>query len=417
MSDMQNIIESATALQANHNKLELVAMARALGWRGDHARAPMLQIALFVATRLASGERPQSATPDNRPAPQGAPEQQSTPQGAPEQQSTPQGAPEQSDAPQGAPEQQSTPQGAPEQSDAPQGAPEQSDAPQGAPEAGADDEYDRLVKAAGIVPHKMLEKAWRITAKAGLNLMLVGPAGSAKTYLAKQLAQLLAVPFGSISCTMGMSESQLTGWLMPKEDSSGFGYRPSPFVQCLQEPSVFLVDELDASDPNVLMALNSVLSNGFITIPHKLDEPTVFKHSNSIVVGAVNTMNGATNSYTARAALDGSTMDRFYTMTIDYDCQYEKTLFTMPDRKSRVRSTLWEKATTAVDQQTLDDLESWFFKLRQGAQNASLDRIVSSRLAQRLVAACLAGIPVEEVKADLLLSWSDDERMRAIGRA
>jgi hypothetical protein len=104
-------------------------------------------------------------------------------------------------------------------------------------------------------------------------------------------------------------------------------------------------------------------------------------------------------------------------MTIDYDAQYEKTLFTMPDRKSRARSVAWEKATTAVDQQTLDELETWFFKLRQGAHNASLDRIVSSRLAQRLVAACLAGIPVDEVKADLLLSWSDDERMRAIGRA
>ncbi len=238
MSDMQNIIESATALQANHNKLELVAMARALGWRGDHARAPMLQIALFVATKLASGERPQSATPDNRPQ-QGAPEQQEEPQGAPEQQEEPQGAPEQQSEPQGAPEQQegrralqssrkrrrsgrtraagSEAQGAPEQQKelrAPQssrseaqGAPEQQSDPEpdDSPEAGADDEFDRLVKAAGIVPHKMLEKAWRVTAKAGLNLMLVGPAGSAKTYLAKQLAQLLRVPFGSISCTMGMS--------------------------------------------------------------------------------------------------------------------------------------------------------------------------------------------------------------------
>jgi MoxR-like ATPase len=234
--------------------------------------------------------------------------------------------------------------------------------------------------------------------------------------LSQQLGQLLRVPFSSISCTMGMSESQLTGWLLPVGQGGAFDYVPSPFVTCLQQPSVFLLDELDAADPNVLMVLNSALSNGFITIPHKLNQPTIVKHELARIIAGVNTMgSGADDIYSARAALDGSTMDRFYTMAVDYDPAYEKSLFAMPNSKKRTRSAPWTPSAVAVDQLMLDQLQEWFFTIRKGTTRAKINKIVSSRMAQRAVAATLAGIPVDEVKADLLLGWSDDEKMRAGG--
>jgi MoxR-like ATPase len=101
-----------------------------------------------------------------------------------------------------------------------------------------------------------------------MNLLLVGPAGTGKTTIAQQLSQLLGVPFGSISCSQGMSEAQLTGWLLPLGKKGKFDYKSAPFVDCMQMPAVFLVDEIGGADANTFMALNSMLANGFMSIPH-----------------------------------------------------------------------------------------------------------------------------------------------------
>src|SRR3990172_9382370 len=37
-------------LMAANNKKELIVKARSMGWRGDHARAPALQLALYIAS-------------------------------------------------------------------------------------------------------------------------------------------------------------------------------------------------------------------------------------------------------------------------------------------------------------------------------------------------------------------------------
>ena len=379
----QNIVETATSLQSNHNKIELVAMARSFGWKGDHARAPVLQLALFIATKLAAGERWQ-------------PEQQQPEQQQPEQQQPEQQQPEQ---------QQEAPQG--ENGD--QGQQPEEETPPPVP----DNEFAQLLAKAGInAPHRLLEKVWRLSTKARQNVLLVGPAGSGKTMLAQQLAQLLSLPFGSISCTMGMSESQLTGWLLPVGKKGKFDYVPAPFVSCIQQPSVFLLDELDAADPNVLMLMNSVLSNGFCTIPHKLDTPTVYRHEQAVVIAGANTVGtGADDLYSARAALDASTLDRFYPVVIDYDEAYEHSLFAMSG-KSRKRAERWEAATPPQSQDEYTAMREWFFRLRSGTARAKLNKVISSRMAQRLIAAAQAGIAIEEVKKDLLIGWSADELAR-----
>ena len=226
--------------------------------------------------------------------------------------------------------------------------------------------------------------------------------------ISEQLSQLLRVPFASVSCTMGMSESQLTGWLLPVEDGGRFTYVESPFVRALKSPSVFLFDELDAADPNVLMLANSVLSNGFISIPQKHDDPMIKRHADNVIIAGANTLgSGADDIYSARSALDGATLDRFYPVHITYDEDYEHGIFAV-EHKSRKKSAAWQHGP-AVDQLQYNQLREWFFALRNKAEHKKINRIVSSRLASRLVAAVKAGVPVQEAQKDLLMYWTDDE--------
>ena len=237
------ILSTALDLQKNHTKLDIVDMARAFGWRGDHARASMLQLALYVATKLGEGEQsqnepktPQGAQGDAQQGAQSKGEGED-PQGAKDEQGEqqPDGnnkqAPEQGEQ-QGAQEgEQQQPEQQPEQ-------PEQ--------QAPNDTEWRAMLKVAGIDrPHRMLRKVYTVAVVAGLIPLLVGEAGTGKTMLAEQLGQLLRVPFASISCTMGMSESQFTGWLLPVGEAGKFDYVPSPFVRSVEQQSVFLLDEID----------------------------------------------------------------------------------------------------------------------------------------------------------------------------
>ena len=50
-----------------------------------------------------------------------------------------------------------------------------------------------------------------ICAKAGVNLMLVGPSGSGKSIIAEQIAEALELPYSHINLTAGASESWLFG--------------------------------------------------------------------------------------------------------------------------------------------------------------------------------------------------------------
>jgi len=422
------LIQIATDLQANSTKLEIITMARAFGWKGDHARAPMLQLALFVATKLAAQDKPQEG---GNNAPQ-APEQARNEQQAPEQARNEQQAPEQAQDDQQAPEQaqnEQDQQQAPEQAQneqddqqAPeqaqneqddQQAPEQDQGQQDEeeePEAAEPNEYAKLLKASGIHnPHRLLEKVWLLTAKAKLNLMLVGPAGSGKTMIAEQLAQLLKLPFGSVSCTMGMSESQLTGWLMPREGGN-FKYTPAPFINCMQSASVFLLDEVDAADANVMIVLNSALSNGFISVPQRIDEPMVKRISQSIVIAGANALNGGNASYSARSDLDGATKDRFYTLAVDYDMGYIKGLFDA-DRKTSRKSPRW-KATSPPDQFGMDAAREFIVNVMGKVQTNKMQKIIGTRFAQKMAAALKVGIPFDEVKNDLFMGYTADELTR-----
>lgn len=239
--------------------------------------------------------------------------------------------------------------------------------------------------------HPVFEKVLKLVAS-GVNVLLVGPAGCGKTTLAHMVATALKRRFGMLSCTSGASESQLTGWLLPVGEgkkSGEFTYVPSEFVKLYEEGnSVFLFDEFDAADPNMLLVINSALANGSLHIPQRHGEPLVKRGKQISMIAAANTYgSGADMVYAGRNQLDAATLDRFYVIEMDYDRQFESSL-----------------APVEVCQ--------WVWNLRERVKQSRLRRVISTRTIQKLAAAQVSGISFNEAKRDMLAGWTRDELVK-----
>lgn len=160
-------------------------------------------------------------------------------------------------------------------------------------------------------------------------VMLVGPAGCGKTYLAAKLAEALKLPFFDQSCSEGISESTFMGWLLPVGESGKFSYVPAPFIQAYEKGGVFLLDEIDAADSNLLTFLNKAIANDSFFLPQRFDKPEVKKHKDFVVIAAANTFGtGADAEYVGRNALDAATLDRFRAgmIFVDYSRTVEEAI-------------------------------------------------------------------------------------------
>ena len=149
--------------------------------------------------------------------------------------------------------------------------------------------------------------------KARRNVWGVGPAGSGKSNMGKQLAKALGLPFyftGKID-----SESKLLGFV----DGGGV-FRSKPFFKSFTEGGLFMFDEFDASDPRAVTAFNGALSNRMCDFPTGCYE----QHRDFRVIAFSNTWgNGATREYVGRNQMSGEAKDRFVFVPVDYDEKLE----------------------------------------------------------------------------------------------
>lgn len=151
---------------------------------------------------------------------------------------------------------------------------------------------------------------------AGATPFLVGPAGSGKTTLAMQVAEVLKLKF--YMAARVTSEFKLLGFI----DATGHCVR-TQFREAYEKGGVFLFDEVDASDPDPLTAFNAALSNGWCDFPDGM----VARHKNFIAIAAGNTYGrGADRQYVGRNQLDAATLDRFQVFDVDYDEMLELAL-------------------------------------------------------------------------------------------
>ena len=150
---------------------------------------------------------------------------------------------------------------------------------------------------------------------AGIAVLLTGEKGSGKTTLAKQTAEHLNLPFYCVSMTRQTTLSHLMGFVNVNGE-----YIPSQLRKAADGGGIYLLDEIDAGDANVLLSLNTI-ENGYLSFPDGI----VDLHEDFRLMATANPQDKHQH-YVGRNKLDLATLDRFDIVNIDHDVKLEQTL-------------------------------------------------------------------------------------------
>jgi cobaltochelatase CobS len=217
------------------------------------------------------------------------------------------------------------------------------------------------------------------------NLFLTGDAGTGKSTIAAAVAEALDLPFHSLNCSGGLTEGALVGRMTPNLSTGEMTYTPGPLVQSYRDGGVFILDELDGADENVLLALNTIAD-----APrwHAPNGEVIERHPNHILLGAGNTYGtGASRIYSGRTQLDGAFLNRWLTVSVDYDTDLERSLCVTPEIVERIQSA------------------------RAAIRSRGLRRWLTTRdilKADALV--CQAGESVRDALLEITEGWTSEDR-------
>jgi MoxR-like ATPase len=220
--------------------------------------------------------------------------------------------------------------------------------------------------------------------RAGLNVALVGPAGSGKTYMARAAA----VEIGRDVVCHGalVAKYEITG----HNDSTG-NYHPSVAYDAAKNGKVHVFDELDASYPEAVVAYNGLTDtqpdyafpNGMLT-----------KHKDYIAIACMNTFgNGATSDYVGRFKQDASVMNRFVKVFIDYSVKLE----------NRIARKLGHPEVAKRCQ-----------SVRAAIDTLGIRHIVSTRTIEYCCIALNAGLSRTAVDRDIIFAGLDKDTIKQV---
>lgn len=162
------------------------------------------------------------------------------------------------------------------------------------------------------------------------NVALVGAAGSGKTTTVAKAAEALELPFYSKSVSAQTGAHEFFGY----QDAQG-RYVRTLFREAYENGGVFLLDEFDAGNPNVLAALNQATANEHCAFADGM----IPKHEDFICVMAGNTFgHGANSEYVGRNKIDAATLDRFAFIDFPYDEDLEYALASNKDWCKKVQA-------------------------------------------------------------------------------
>jgi MoxR-like ATPase len=148
------------------------------------------------------------------------------------------------------------------------------------------------------------------------HVYLTGPAGTGKSTIAEQCAELLGIEFSSISCHPQMTGAALFGY----QNATG-DYVPTEFRKRFEFGGVFCIDEMDNGNPSIIAALNQALSNKVCAFPDGM----VKRDETFIAVGTGNTFGTGPNAlHMGRQALDFATRTRFFGIEVPEDSEIER---------------------------------------------------------------------------------------------
>ena len=167
------------------------------------------------------------------------------------------------------------------------------------------------------IQHREFENLLK-TVIANQPVVLVGPAGTGKSHAAENVAKALDIEFFAMSVGAQTSKSDLIGYM----DANG-NYQQTAFRRAYENGGLFLLDEMDAGNSNVLIQLNAALANGYMSFPDRM----VPRHDQFRMIASANTFgSGANRQYVGRNQLDAATIDRFAFLQWNIDPRVEEHL-------------------------------------------------------------------------------------------
>jgi cobaltochelatase CobS len=231
------------------------------------------------------------------------------------------------------------------------------------------------------VQHEKFETLLKVVANR-INVMMVGPAGSGKTHAGSSVAKALGLSFHSISVGQQTSKVDFLGYM----DAHG-NYVSTHFRKAYENGGVFLIDEIDAGNPNVITIINAATANHQCAFPDKM----VDKHDDFIVIAAANTFGrGADRKYVGRNQLDAATLDRFVVIEWDYDRKLEREI--------------------GVDEKWLEFVQD----VRKAVEKLNIRHVVSPRASINGSKMLAAGIPRNEVEDMVIWKGLDKASVETI---
>ena len=175
-------------------------------------------------------------------------------------------------------------------------------------------------------------------------VFLTGAAGSGKNVLCKQVAQALGLKFYFTNAVT--QEYKLTGFT----DAMG-NYQETQFYKAFKNGGLFMLDEMDASIPEVLVILNAAIANRYFDFPAPIGY--VKAHPDFRVIAAGNTVGtGADYQYVGRNQLDAASLDRFAIVKVDYSEAIENSV-ALGDMELANFCRNFRKAAIKAGQQTI----------------------------------------------------------------
>lgn len=226
------------------------------------------------------------------------------------------------------------------------------------------------------------------------NIMMIGPSGCGKTHIAPILAEALDLRFASMSCNEGMNEDIFQGMLLPTGESLKMEYWKSKFVDFYENGGLFLMDELDLADSNLLAFANTALANDYFFLPKRINNPLIKRHKDFVVVANMNTYgHGGNMMYNARNQLDGATLDRFRSGMVEMN--YDK----------RVETSIIDK-----------EVYEWGKWIRKGIDALKMQRLMTTRLMKDFTdMKSEHNWGVKEWEQSYFLDWEKDDEKQLKG--
>jgi MoxR-like ATPase len=185
---------------------------------------------------------------------------------------------------------------------------------------------------------KYLEPALKIL-MAGCNLYLHGPAGSGKTTLAYQIAEVFEQEIVGLIATKDMGKFDYFG-SMNSRDGSTYYIDAAP-VLAAKEGKVLFIDEFDMAPDYANKSLNA-LGDSQRILRNPVSKENIVKHEKFKFIVGGNTIGLGSDGVYGGSRQDASVLSRFVPLYVGYDQELEKALASAYAQDGKLLNRIWE---------------------------------------------------------------------------